>query len=156
MGIPGEYPVSWWAQKPVRRELQLIGVISYGWNNPSYTFIFGRRVITPFRTGSGAHLVVLDGIFFCSLRILGIDTVPNSFDLKLWYEKSFLPEVSWPIPSKLAFWGPLLYRFKPFHWRVQWSLGYHIFSLKTIDKELDEMAHKSMQLASLFRPCSQL
>lgn len=81
-----------WSQKPGRRELQLTGVISYGWNNTSYTFIFSRRVITPLRTGSGPHLVVLDGIFFCILRILGIDTVPNSFDLKLWYEKSFLPE----------------------------------------------------------------
>ena len=35
----------------------------------------------------------------------------------------------YPVPSKLAILRtktPLLYRFKPFHWRVQWSLGIYI------------------------------
>ena len=45
--------------------------------------------------------------------------------LEVWFQNSKYSHPKYPDPSKLAVLRtqPLLYRFKPFHWGVQWSLG---------------------------------
>ena len=59
---------------------------------------------------------------FSSLQKLTNSSLEQTMGLEEYYPKD-------PDPSKLAILRtrPLQYRFKPFHWRVKWSLGYTAF-----------------------------
>ena len=123
---------------------------SYGWENCHFSWDSYNGLLFP----SDSLSMICPGNTVQQLvRFRRIGLLCCFRSLEVWFQNSKYSHPKYPDPSKLAVLRtqPLLCRFKPFHWGVQWSLGQcmkkflGMFEKKSLWKSLSILRNRKMR-----------